>query len=57
MHMNCSLHSEVMMQAANSDALFNNRAGNEPRRDLQGLIRDHGKEILAAIESGFNGQN
>jgi hypothetical protein len=57
MHMNCSLHSEVMMQAANSDALFNNRGGDEPRRDLQGLIRDHGKEILAAIESGFNDQN
>ncbi len=57
MHMRCSLHSKVMINAANSNALFNNRRKGEQQHDLKGHIRDHGREILAAIDSGFDDQN
>ncbi len=53
MHKHCLLHSEVMIQAAGSGSHLNNRVKNEPRRDLQGQIRDHGGDILTAIDSGF----
>lgn|GEM_PF-2427126 len=57
MHMNCSLHAEVMIQAAGDNAMVNNRGKHEARNKLPGHIRNHGKNILIAIESGFSSQN